>query len=411
MPRRSTATRRAIGFALCLLTLVLNLPLQVEAAQSTSVAASGAVSDLFVYVGTYTRNSESRGIYIFRMNLASGVLTPAGIRDGCENPTFLAVHPSQKFLYAIDEVGGFQGKSGGGVSAFAVDRSTGQLTLLNHESSVGNGPCHLVVDKLGQHLLAANYGGGSVVVLPIQEDGRLAPHSCFIQHQGSSVNPRRQEGPHAHSVNLDAANRFAIVADLGLDKLLVYRFDSAAGRLEPNDPPAAVLPPESGPRHFAFHPDGRHAYVINELASSVTAFDYDAERGTFRKLQHISTLPADFTGQNTTAEVQIHPSGRFLYGSNRGHDSIAVFGIDAQTGRLTARETVSTRGKTPRNFALDPTGAYLLAENQGTNTVAVFRINADTGQLTFTGQMLDVPQPVCIKMIPVPAANRQSASP
>jgi 6-phosphogluconolactonase len=251
-------------------------------------------------------------------------------------------------------------------------------------------------------VLVANYGGGSVSVLPIQSDGRLGPATGFVQHEGSSVNPRRQERPHAHSMNLDAANRFAFAADLGLDKVLVYRFDANRGTIVPNDPPAATVAPGSGPRHFAFHPRGRNAYVINEMTSTVTAFRYDAGRGRLTELHTISTLPQGFTGNNSTAEVQVHPSGRFLYGSNRGHDSIAIFSIDSDTGRLTQVGHQPTGGRTPRNFGIDPTGVYLLAANQESSTVTVFRIDPRTGRLTPTGQTVNVPVPVCVKMMAAP---------
>jgi 6-phosphogluconolactonase len=237
--------------------------------------------------------------------------------------------------------------------------------------------------------------------LPILGDGKLGEATGFYQHQGSSVNPKRQEGPHAHSINLDAANRFAFAADLGLDKVLVYRFDPTHGTLTPNEPPSATVPPGAGPRHFAFHPSGKYAYVINEIGNTVTAFAYDAKSGTLRDLQNISTLPEDFKGTSYTAEVVVHPSGKFLYGSNRGHDSIAIFQIDQTTGKLTSVGQESTKGKTPRNFNVDPTGQYLLAANQGSNSIAVFRIDRLTGKLTATGQVLNVPAPVCIKFMPL----------
>jgi 6-phosphogluconolactonase len=303
------------------------------------------------------------------------------------------------FIYAIGEVGTFAGGKGGAVSAFSIDAATGKLTLLNQKSSRGPGPCHVTVDRLGKNALVANYGGGSVACLPIGEDGRLGDATAFIQHKGSSVNPQRQREPHAHSINLDAANRFAFVADLGLDKVLVYRFDPSAGTLEPNDPPAAVIASGSGPRHFAFHPSGRFAYVINELNSTVTAFAYDAERGTLQTLQTVTTLPEGFDGKSFPAEVQVHPSGKFLYGSNRGHDSIACFAIDAATGRLTPIGHEPTQGKNPRNFGIDPTGAYLLAANQDGDNVVAFRIDPATGKLSPTGQSIRVPMPVCVKFM------------
>jgi 6-phosphogluconolactonase len=316
-----------------------------------------------------------------------------------KNPSFLAIHPGTKFLYAVSEVSDAGGKPTGAVAAFAIDPKSGKLKLLNQQSSQGAGPCHLNVDRAGKNVLVANYGGGSCAVLPIGADGKLGEATAAIQHKGKSVNPQRQEGPHAHSINLDSANRFAFVADLGLDEVLVYRFDSTKGSLTPNDPPAGKVAPGAGPRHFAFHPAGKYAYVINEMASTVTAFAYDPERGTLQELQSITTLPAGFSGNTSTAEVVVHPSGRFLYGSNRGHDSLAIFKIDEATGKLTAAGHQLTGGKTPRNFAIDPSGKWLLAENQGSGTIVVFKIDSQTGGLSETGHVLKVGSPVCVRMV------------
>ncbi|MFH1268296.1 MAG: beta-propeller fold lactonase family protein, partial [Planctomycetota bacterium] len=343
-------------------------------------------------------------IYHARLDLATGEIEGVELAGEVVNPSFLAVHPSRGFLYAVGEIANFEGKRAGAVSAFSIDPGTGKLTLLNQRPSEGTGPCHLVVDQTGKNVLVANYGSGSVASLPIGEDGRLGEATSAIQHEGSSVNPQRQQGPHAHSINLDAANRFAFAADLGLDKIFIYRFDHA-GTLEAADPPWAKVAPGAGPRHFAFHPGGRLAYVINELDSTVTAFEYDARRGVLTSLETVSTLPPGFEGESNTAEVQVHPSGKFLYGSNRGHDSIAAFAIDPQTGRLRFVAHESTQGKTPRNFGIDPTGAYLLAANQATDNVVVFRIDPETGALGATGHSASVPSPVCVKMLtPSPTA-------
>jgi len=315
------------------------------------------------------------------------------------NPSFLAIHPSGDYLYAVGELGQFGGKRSGAVSAFRIDRPTGKLELLDQQPSRGAGACHLVVDGSGKNVLVANYSGGSIAVLPIPDDGQLDEATAFVQHEGSSVNPRRQKGPHAHSINVAPDNRFAFVADLGLDKVLVYRFDAKNGTLAPNNPAWATVKPGAGPRHFAFHPGGKSAYVINELHSTVTAFAYDARQGVLTERQTLSTLPDGFDGDSTTAEVQVHPSGKFLYGSNRGHDSIAVFAIDGETGRLTLVEHESTQGQTPRNFGIDPTGTFLLAANQKSHTVVIFRIDRDTGELAPTGHKVDVPSPVCVKLI------------
>jgi 6-phosphogluconolactonase len=297
-------------------------------------------------------------------------------------------------------VGERRGDPGGAVSAFAVDERTGALSFLNSQPSGGAAPCHLTVDKEGRNVLVANYAGGSVAVLPILPDGRLRTPSTVVLHDGKSVNPERQQAAHAHSITLDPGNAFALVADLGMDKVVGYRFDARAGTLSATRP--ASLPPGSGPRHLAFHPDGRRVFVINELLSTVTAFDYDGGTGALSERQTISTLPAEFRGANFTAEVLVHPDGRLLYASNRGHDSIAVFAIDSATGRLSPAGHRSTQGNWPRNFAIDPTGTYLLAANQRSDSIVVFRIDRATGQLQAVGGPYPVPRPVCLRMVALP---------
>lgn len=355
--------------------------------------------DYLVYFGTSSRNAK--GIYVSRFNATTGQLTAPELAGETANPSFLAIHPNRRFLYAVSEVNNFQGQRLGAVSAFAIDRVTGKLTLLNQVSARGAGPAHLTVDRSGKTVLVANYGGGSVAVLPIKEDGSLAEASGFVQHTGVGVT-KRQAGPNAHSINASPDNRFAIVADLGLDKVFVYRFDPVKGSLEANDPPFVKAAPGAGPRHFAFHPNRPFAYVINEMASTVTAFAYNAKAGVLTERQTITTLPKDFTGATSTAEVQVHPTGKFLYGSNRGNDSIAVFSIDARKGTLTPVETMPTQGKTPRNFGIDPTGSFLLAANQGSGSVVVFRIDPKTGRLTPTGQIVEIGAPSCVKFLPLP---------
>lgn len=362
-----------------------------------AAAPQTAAREYIVYLGT--GGSKTKGIYACRFNPATGSLSDPVLAAEASNPSFLAVHPSLKYLYAVGETGG-RGR-GGTVSAFSMDRKTGKLTLLNTVSSGGPGPCHLVVDKTGKNVLVANYSGGSVAVLPIQADGSLSDRSSFIQHSGSSVDKARQEGPHAHSINVSPDNRFAVVADLGLDEVLVYRFDAVKGTLAPNDPPFAKVAPGAGPRHFTFHPNGKFGYVINEMGSTVTAFAWDARRGVLSEIQTISTLPAGFTGTNYDAEVITDRAGRFLYGSNRGHDSIALFSIDPRKGTLRFVETVSSQGKFPRNFNLDPTGAWMLVGNQNTDNVAVYKVDGSTGRITPTGRQVQAPSPICIKFVPV----------
>jgi 6-phosphogluconolactonase len=357
--------------------------------------------DMLVYVGTHTRG-KSEGIYVYRMGKSTGAMEFASVTGGVENPSFLAIHPQKRHLYAVSEVGNVAGKPGGGASAFSIDPETGGLTYLNQQSSKGAGSCHLSVDQTGRFVLVANYGSGSVAVLPIESDGTLGEATDFVQHEGSSIDTRRQSGPHAHSIMLDNANRYVFVPDLGLDKIMIYLLDLTQGKLEPNDEPWAKVKAGAGPRHFAFHPSGRYAYVINELDSTLTAFNYDGEQGRLKEIQTVPTLPDDFSDTSHCADVHISPSGRFIYGSNRGHDSIVIFEIDEATGRLTYADHEPTQGKTPRNFAIDPTGNFLLAANQNTDNIVIFRIDQQTGKLTATGHTVEVPTPVCLKMVCLP---------
>lgn len=366
---------------------------------ASAMAVAAPPGKLTVYVGTYT-GGASKGIYRTELDLATGQLAPPVLAAEVVSPSFLALHPNGKFVYAVTEIGEFQGRKTGAVGAFAIDEATGNLRALNQQPSGGSGPCHLVVDRAGRNVLVANYGGGSVASLPLQPDGSLGAPRSVIQHQGTSVNKQRQEAPHAHSINLDPANRFAFAADLGLDKVLVYRFDPDVGTLMANDPPAAAVDPGSGPRHFAFHPSGKFAYVINEMTLTVTAFAYDAERGVLQALQTISTVPEGANRQGaSTAEVQVHPSGKFLYGSNRGHNTIAIFSIDGATGKLTAVGHQGRDVKVPRNFGVDPTGKFVVVANQDGDSLVVFRIQPNTGELEPTGHRIEVPKPVCVKFL------------
>jgi 6-phosphogluconolactonase len=357
------------------------------------------MSNYLVYIGTYT-GPKSQGIYVYNFSTATGKLAPLGLAAETTSPAFLALHPNHRYLYAVNEINNYEGKQSGSVSAFSIDRKTGKLTLLNVVASGDPGPCHLVVDHTGKYLLVANYGVGSVAAFPILADGRLGKATAFLPHTGHSVDPKRQLAPHAHSIYVSADNRFVVSADLGTDQVYVYRFDAAHGTLAPNDPPSAAVPPGTGPRHFAFHPSGKFAYVIEEMGSSLTAFSYDAAHGVLHPLETIKTVPSDYKGYNDCAELYIHPSGRFLYGSNRGHDSITVFAIDPVKGTPTPIEYVPTQGKTPRSFGIDPTGSYLIAANQDSNTLVVFRIDAKTGRLTPTGQKEDVGAPICVVFQP-----------
>ena len=370
-------------------------------------AAPASHKKYFVYVGTYTAEagSTSKGIYAYRFDSDTGELASIGVAAETANPSFLAVHPNQRFLYAVNETGNYQGQKSGAVSAFSIDHTTGKLTLLNEVASKGADPCYITVDKTGKYVLVANYTGGSVAVFAVLEDGRLGEATAFIQHTGHGADPERQEGPHAHSIDLSPDERFAIVDDLGLDETLVYRFDRAKGSLTLNDPQIyttlAKADPGAGPRHFAFNPNGKFAYVVNEIQSTVSVFSYDGSAGVLRRLQTISTYPKDFSAHNDDAEIQVHPSGKFLYASNRGHDSIAVFAIDPDKGTLTLVEYASTKGRTPRSFEIAPGGSLLFAANEKSNNIVVFSIDAKTGRLKPTGKVLDVSEPVCVKFVPI----------
>jgi 6-phosphogluconolactonase len=365
------------------------------ASASTVSAADGRER---IYFGTYGQGAQD-GVFVAELDLATGTVSEPRLAGRAVNASFVALHPDHRHLYAVAEVSSLGGRRTGGVVAFTIAPETGALHQINEQASGGAGPCHLVVDKAGQDVLVANYDGGSVAVLPIDERGGLKRASSIQVHRGKGVNRARQETAHAHSVNLDASNRFAFVADLGVDKVFVYRFDAAAGKLAPNQPPTVKVADGAGPRHLAFDPTSRFAYVIDELDSTITAFWYDAENGTLSRVQVVSTLPKDFHGENTASEVAVHPSGKFVYGANRGHDSLAIFSVDPVSGKLIAVGHESTQGKTPRNFAIDPTGAFLLTANQDSDSVVIFRIDAATGRLRATGQKLQIRQPVCVRYL------------
>ena len=355
----------------------------------------------FVYVGTYT-GEKSKGIYLFRLqtgNAQGATLAPLGVVAETPSPSFLEIDYNRHLLFSVNEVGEFQGKPTGAVSAFAIDRGSGKLTPLNQQASMGSGPCHLVLDKQRRHLLVANYSSGSVSVLPVGPDGRLGAASDVVQHTGSSVNPDRQKGPHAHCVTMEPGNRFAFVCDLGLDKVMEYRFDAERGKLTPHDPPFAAIKPGSGPRHMVFRPDGRFAYVVNEMSSTVTVLAYTPGSGVLKEIQTVSTLPAYFTGDNTTAEIDVHPSGKWLYASNRGHNTIVLFDIDRTKGTLTYGEEQVTRGSTPRHFGIDPSGTHVAVANQNSDTILMAQIEGGSGRLKPMSGLASAPTPVCMKFL------------
>lgn len=348
-----------------------------------------------VYFGTYGgRGSTSKGIYRSKLDLKTGRLSEPVLAAETTNPSFIEIHPNGKFLYAVSKSG-----SAGAVSAFAIDINTGVLKFLNQQPSGGAGPCHISIDHTGRNLFVANYSGGSASVIPINMDGRLGEPTGFVQHKGCSVNQKRQKGPYAHSINVSPDNRFVFVADLGIDKIMIYKLDIVKGTIVANSPPYAKVKPGAGPRHFSFHPSGKFAYVINELDSTITAFAYESFSGALTECQTITTLPNSFNGFNTCAEVRVHPSGKFLYGSNRGHDSIVVYQIDMVKGTLTFAEHETEDVKTPRNFNIDPTGKFCLVANQDGNSVVVFQIDQNSGELEPTGHKISIGRPVCVRFI------------
>jgi 6-phosphogluconolactonase len=348
-----------------------------------------------VLIGTYTEKegSQSKGIYVYRMDPSSGELTIQWEAKGILNPSYLELHPEQKFLYAVNEVQSFGGQEGGGVSALSIDPASGELNLLNAYSSQGKDPCYISIEQTGRFALVANYSGGNAAMLPIRPDGQLAAASDVVQHSGSSIHPERQTGPFVHSIVPDPTNRFAIVADLGADKLVIYEMDLEQGKLKKH---AEVdVKPGSGPRHTIFHPNGQYLYLINELSSTLTVYRYDSGAGSLEEIQTISTLAEGFEGENLCADLHIY--GNYLYASNRKHDSIAWYLIDEPTGQLTYQGEVPSGGKEPRGFAIDPTGNFLLAAHERSDNVVIFQIDPATGKLIQTGQEVKVSHPVCVK--------------
>ena len=362
----------------------------------TSEQTIAAPTKALVCVGSYS-TSDKDSVHLFQLNLEDGRLNKISAINGIVNPSFLKIHPNGKFLYAVNEVGNFKGKKTGGVTAFALDINNGNIKKLNQQSSGDSGPCHLTIDSKGNYILVAHYGGGSTTVLPINDNGNIGSVISKIKHKGASVHPR-QKAPHAHAIHVGPNNKFAFAPDLGLDKVLVFKFDENSGEISETKFGGASVAPGSGPRHFGFHPNGKYAYVINEISQTVTSFSYQPKVGKLQSIQTLSTVP-HFVKGNSTAEILVHPNGKFLYGSNRGHNSIAIFSINEKNGTLTAIGHESIRGEIPRNFGIDPTGNFLLAAGQRSNNINVFKINQDTGKLNFTGYSVEVSQPVCVRMI------------
>ncbi len=354
------------------------------------------LDDELLYVGTYTDDGKSKGIYLVRMDRRSGQLRLIGSVDAGANPSFLAIHPNGRVLYAVNEVEKHNGRATGAVSSFAIARGTGALSRLGDQPSEGSAPCFVSVDGSGRVALVANYDGGSVALLPIQSDGSLAPATSVVKHTGSGPIADRQSEPHAHCIIADPSNRFALAADLGADRVFVYHLDAEVHKLRHVEGGDAVMRAGAGPRHLAFHPTLPLVFVANELDSTVATLRFDAERGKLSPIDTRSTLPPGWTGTNYPADIHVAPSGRTLYVSNRGHNSIAAFSV-ASSGALTLDQVVSTDGDWPRNFSLDPTGRWLLVANQKSNSIVVFGRDQESGKLTPTRQRIALPSPVCLR--------------
>jgi 6-phosphogluconolactonase len=361
-------------------------------------AAKSMSRDYLVYFGTNVSGEQENSIFLYRLTTATGLLTPVSAHRGGASPTYLTMPAGRRNLYAVSETQTFRGTPGGGVSAFAVDQHTGALTLLNQQPSTGASPCYISLDRSEKAALVANYVGGNVALLPLAPNGQLSAPSATDQHQGSGPH-KNQTTAHAHCILPDPANTFAFAVDLGTDQVVAYRLGAAKGELTRLPEPAFVAKPGAGPRHLVFHPNGRQAYLINELNSTLTALAYDASAGKFKELQTVSTLPKGFTGENSCADVHVSPDGLFLYASNRGHNSIAAFAIDTNNGTLAPIQHMNTQGKTPRNFALTPSGRLLLVANQNSNNVVTFRVDGQNGLLTPTGQTIEVPSPMFVQIV------------
>jgi 6-phosphogluconolactonase len=376
----------------CMLLFFLASPM--IPAQKMALSASR----YWIYFGTST-GPESKGIYTCSFEPSTERFGPITLVAEVERATWLTVHPNNRYLYSVSELGN-DGKTDGAILSFQINSAAGSLKPINRISSGGGGATHLAIDRAGRSILVANYGSGRVTAFRLRADGMLAKQTAMVQHGGSSVHPTRQLSPHPHAVVLAPDDRFLMVPDLGVDKIYSYIFNPAAGSLEPNRPAFVQVPPGSGPRHFTFSPDGRFAYLANQMESRITAYSYLAATGVLTEIQTITTLPPGFSGTNSCAEVGVDRSGRYLYASNRGDDSMVVFSIDPKKGTLANIQRIATDGKTPRSFSIDPTGKYLLAENQESNKVTVFRINGSTGELSPTGRVLSVPTPACAVFVP-----------
>lgn len=364
-----------------------------------SAALSVSAQDSLVYFGTFSR-PPSGGVFVSRLNATTGTLSAPILAVQASSPEFLAIDAAASRLYSVETVT-HNNVSSGAVTSFTVNRQDGRLTLINRQVTNGGGFAHLSLDRTSRFLAAARYNDGNAAVLPLSSDGHVQPVSSQVQHQGSGPNPTRQDRAHVHSVNFDLANRFAIVADLGTDEIWSYHFDASAGKLTPNSPAFVRVPPGSGPRHFAFHPTGKFAYAVCELNATVISYTYDATRGTLAQTQVTTLLPSSIVGTRAAAEVVVDRAGKFLYVSNRGYDALLVYSINSTTGQLTFVQRLHDVLAVPRNFAIDPTGRWLVCGAQNSNAVVVYAIDAQSGRLTRTATQITVPQPVCVRFLPL----------
>ncbi len=401
MMRKNKFTRRdfvkisGIGLTGMLSARVTN----AETSVNNESKMMGKSKEMLVYVGTYTSPGKSKGIYIYRLNAETGALSPYKIVENVVEPSFLAIDKKRRYLYAVNETETYEGAKSGAVSAFAI-KDDGDLQFLNKIPSLGGAPCYITVSDNEKFVLLANYVGGSAAVFPIEKDGRIGASTSIVQHSGTGANKKRQESAHAHSINLDHKNRFAYVCDLGTDKVMIYEFDEKHGKLTPN-PAQAFFQTKAGagPRHFIFHPNHKFAFVINELDSTIISLAYESKDGTLKEIQTLSALPNDYSGVSYCADVHVSPNGKFLYGSNRGHDSLVTYKIDEQNGSLELVGFTPTGGKYPRNFGIEPNGNFLLAANQNSDSITTFKLNQTTGMPEIIAQKTPIPNPVCLKFI------------
>lgn len=399
-----------------LFTLLLLFPVAAFSA-STDTNGVPPKDATLVYVGTFTDSpAKSKGIYYYWLKTEGNevsqniTLVPLGLAAETPSPAYLTLDLKRRLLFCVNETNSSDGKTGGAVSAFSIEPETGKLKFINAQPSGGTRPCHLVLDKAGKNLIVANYSSGSTAVFPVANDGRIGAATCVVQDTGKSVNTNRQTGPHMHGIALSPDNRFAFVCDLGIDKIMSYKFDADHGKLTPNDPPSVSITPGSGPRHIVFRPDGKFAYAINELASTVTAFSYDSQAGALKEIQTVSSLPGYFDGTNTAAEIGVVPSGHFLFASNRGNETVVLFEIDQDTGMLNWVEEQNTGGKTPRQFGIQPSGKHMVICNEDSNTLLVCRIDKDNGRLKPWGVFADAPSPVCAVFLPPIGGEKEKAA-